>query len=138
MRAQLTFRLLGKPQVYLDSEAITGFRTAKAAALLYYLAATGRGHSREVLAELLWGEMSEAKAKRNLSQVLSLLRKRFEPYLEIKPQHIRFKPDVDYWVDLFEFEQTLGTVDPETTSGRRRAVELYQGDFLEGFYSRSN
>ena len=53
MTARLGLRLLGTPQVHLDDEAITGFRTAKAEALLYYLAVTGQGHSRETLADLL-------------------------------------------------------------------------------------
>ena len=132
---RLRLRLLGTPQVYLDGEAITGFRTAKAEALLYYLAVTGQGHSRETLADLLWSEMPEAKAKRNLTQVLSLLRKRFEPFLEIEPQHVGFKPGVDYWLDVAEFEQILEAVDPKQSPERlRQAVDLYQDDFLEGFY----
>jgi DNA-binding SARP family transcriptional activator len=39
---------------------IAGFISAKAQALLFYLAVTGRPHMRESLASLLWGDMAEA------------------------------------------------------------------------------
>ena len=135
MTARLGLRLLGKPQVHLDGQAITGFRTAKAEALLYYLAVAGQGRPREALANLLWGEMPEAKAKRNLTQILSLLRKRFEPFLEIEPQQVGFKPGTDYWIDVVEFEQMLEAVDPaKSLEQLRQAVDLYRGDFLQGFF----
>jgi len=74
----LHLNLLGKPQITLGETPLTGFGTAKAEALLYYLAITGRPHSRETLADLLWSEMPEAKAKRNLTTTLSTLRKVIE------------------------------------------------------------
>ena len=74
MTGILHLTLLGKPQVTLNETPVSGFRTAKAQALLYYLAVTGRPHSRETLVDLLWGEMPEAKAKRNLTTVLTNLR----------------------------------------------------------------
>ncbi len=135
MTAQLELRLLGKPQVYFDGEAIAGFRTAKAEALLYYLAVTARPHSRESLADLLWDDMPAATAKRNLTKVLSLLRKQFEPYLEIEPQYIGFKAGTVYGLDVAKFEEAIEAGDQETASASlREAVELYQDDFLAGFY----
>ena len=62
MTSRLELKLLGKPQVHLDGQPITGFRTAKAEALLYFLAVTGRLYSRERLVDLLWGEMPEPSA----------------------------------------------------------------------------
>ncbi|MFN8459610.1 MAG: tetratricopeptide repeat protein [Anaerolineae bacterium] len=135
MTTRLELRLLGHPQVQLDGVAVTDFRTAKVEALLYYLAVTGRAHSRESLVTLLWGDMPEATAKRNLTQVLSLLRKRFAPFLEVTSQHIGLKPEAAYGVDVHLFQQELETINPTQELERlRQAVELYQGDFLQDFY----
>lgn len=135
MSPRLELRLLGQPQVLLDDVAITDFRTAKVEALLYYLAVTGQAHSRESLVALLWGEMPETAAKRNLTQVLSLLRKRLAPFLEITPQQISLKPEAAYKLDVHRFEQTLKALDPAPEPDQlRQAIELYQGDFLQGFY----
>lgn len=135
MPPRLELRLLGQPQVQLDGAAITDFRTAKVEALLYYLAVTGQAHSRESLVALLWGDMPETAAKRNLTQVLSLLRKRLAPFLEISPQQIGLKPGVACWVDACAFEQALESGHPAPEPDQlRQAVELYQGDFLQGFY----
>ena len=135
MTGRLELRLLGNPQVQLDGAAVSGFRTAKAEALLYYLTVSGRPHSREHLAALLWGDMPEATAKRNLTQVLSLLRKRFEPFLQIEPQQIGLKPEAAVWVDVRLFQQSLTPANPaQEPDWLAEAVDLYQGDFLAGFY----
>jgi DNA-binding SARP family transcriptional activator len=70
----LTLRLLGQPQVLRHGQPLTGFISVKAQALLFYLAATGRPHSRSALAGLLWGGMPEAQAAKNLRNALSNLR----------------------------------------------------------------
>ena len=77
----LTLRLLGKPQVSLSGAAVAGFISTKAQALLFYLAVTGRPHMREALAGLLWGEMPEAHASKNLRNALSNLRALVGPHL---------------------------------------------------------
>ena len=62
----LEFRLLGTPEVRQNGKLITGITSAKAQALLYYLAMTApKGHPvlpRAVLASLLWGERGEEDA----------------------------------------------------------------------------
>ena len=42
MHNELELTLLGNPEVRLESRPVTGFRSNKAQALLYYLAVTGR------------------------------------------------------------------------------------------------
>lgn len=136
--ARLELRLLGQPQVHFNGVAVNDFRTAKVQALLYYLAVTGRPHGRESLVTLLWGDMPEATAKRNLTQVLSLLRKQFAQVLEITPQQIGLKPEATYWVDVEQFQQTLETIHPAQEPERlRQVVDLYRGDFLQGFYVKA-
>jgi CubicO group peptidase (beta-lactamase class C family) len=49
---------------------VTGFRTSKAQALLYYLAVTGRPYTRPTLAGLFWGDQPEAVAHTSLSKYL--------------------------------------------------------------------
>lgn len=78
----LTLRLLGKPEILLDDQPLTGFRTNKANALLYYLAVTGRRHERDELAQLLWA--NEENAKNSLRVALNNLKK-------MLPDHQRYQ-----------------------------------------------
>ena len=136
MPPQLELKLLGKPQVHIDGEAVTGFHTTKIAALLYYLAVTGRPSSREVLADLLWNDMDEAKAKRNLTQALSHLRRQFEPYLEVGSKSVGLNSEL-VWLDVVEFQQLVeGDAVDEAFTHLRQAVALYRGRFLEDFNVR--
>ena len=75
MPGRLEINLLGNVEILRDGAPITGFRSGKAKALLCYLAVTGHAHQRLVLADLLWGDMPEAKSNVNLRQTLSNLRK---------------------------------------------------------------
>jgi DNA-binding SARP family transcriptional activator len=44
--AKLELFLLGRPQIYVDGQAVTAFNTRKDCALLAYLAVAGTPHSR--------------------------------------------------------------------------------------------
>ena len=46
-------------------------------AFLAYLATTGRAHSREALATLLWPEQDESRGRASLRYTLWTLKKRF-------------------------------------------------------------
>ena len=131
----LQLRLLGNPEVHLDGGKVTGFRTAKAEALLYYLAMTGQEYSRETLADLLWGEMPEATAKRNLTKALSHLRKQVALFLAIEPETIGLDPAMDLWIDATVFEAAVvqGLADGDLAQ-LTQAVQWYRGDLLTGFY----
>jgi len=59
--ARLSLHLLGEPRVTLDGESINPGRR-KVPALLAYLAVTGRRHSRDELAELLYGQQHTTRA----------------------------------------------------------------------------
>ena len=78
--------LLGRPQFLVDGVEATGFNTRKDCALLAYLAATGNAHSREHLAGLLWPDVPEAAARRNLRHSLSYIQKVIGPaWIETDP-----------------------------------------------------
>ena len=68
---ELGLALLGPPVVLRDGTPVT-FDTRKAVALLALLAVTGRGHSRDQLADLLWPEADNAKGRASLRRTLSV------------------------------------------------------------------
>jgi DNA-binding SARP family transcriptional activator/predicted ATPase len=130
----LTLKLFGKPHVTLDGKAVSGFISAKAQVLLFYLAVTGRPHLRESLAGLLWGEMPETQATKNLRNALSNLRALVGPYLLITRDEAAFDRASNYSLDVEAFVSALdGGLAKKDLTTLHSAVELYQGDFLEGF-----
>jgi ABC-type oligopeptide transport system substrate-binding subunit/DNA-binding SARP family transcriptional activator len=113
------------------------FSSSKALALLCYLAVTGRPHARPALAVLLWGDFPEANARNNLRKALAHLRQWVGPHLSITRQAVAFNREPPYWLDVEVFEAGVRGASSETDVERlQEAVELYQGDFLEGFYVR--
>jgi DNA-binding SARP family transcriptional activator/predicted ATPase len=137
MECELHLTLLGNPEVRRDGDLIDGFRSGKAQALLYYLAATGRPHARPALSGLLWGEAPEDKARRNLRQTLSNLRHLVGPHLDITRQAVAFNRHSPYRLDVECFESLATGASPDEHVERLcEAVDLYRGDFLEGFYVR--
>lgn len=107
-------------------------------ALLYYLGTEGRPTPRERLCYLLWSDVADSKARRNLSHLLSHLRKALpasdllstvEDRVYLDPQRL--------WTDVAAFEKTCaeGQKPDGTRSMRSRgeAIALYRGPFLAGF-----
>ncbi len=129
-------RLLGKPQVQLGEKPVAGFISSKAQALLFYLAVTGISHTRESVAALLWGDMPQAHANKNLRNVLSNLRALVGDHLNITRYDVAFNRPAPYWLDVENFLNALGDdASKQDAQNLHRAVELVQGDFLEGFYA---
>ncbi len=135
MRAKLELSLLGTVTITQNGTGISEHIPAKSQALLCYLAVTGRPHSREKLAGLLWGEKSEVKAKANLRKSLSILRRFCEDALIITRPTVAFDRDSGYWLDVEVLESALAEDElaPEKLESLREAVEVYRGEFLEGF-----
>ncbi|MBX0327345.1 tetratricopeptide repeat protein [Oscillochloris sp. ZM17-4] len=134
----LSINLLGSPAVMLDEAPVRGFVSGKAAALLYYLAATGRPHARESLAGLLWPDAPRDRAGRNLRDVLSNLRRLVGPWLEIGRQSVALSADAGVAVDCRLFERAIlaGERTLSASDGAahlRAAVGRYGGEFLAGF-----
>ena len=92
----LKLTLLGAPQLFLNGQRISQQITGKHLALLVYLVVTGRPHRRDALAALLWRDLSNGQARKQLSNVLSDLRKQIDPYLIIKSQEIHFDTTLTY------------------------------------------
>ncbi len=115
--------------MWLDGKRLTSFSTAKTEALLYFLAATGQFHSRETLAGLLWAEMEEGKARRNLTKSLSVLRRLLSPYLIISTQRVGFDSDIAIDLDVAKLEAAVSA-----NGGASNIFSLYRGEFLAGFF----
>ena len=133
----LRFSLLGSPRVLSGDHVLTNFTTTKAQALLFYLAVTAQAapHSRDTLAMLLWGEMTDTQARQNLRAVLPDLRRLVGEYLRIDRQTVAFNRNMPHWLDVavLQHDLTPGR-SPIDLATRQAAVDLYQGEFLSGFY----
>ena len=70
---QLTMRLLGAPEARISGAPLI-LHDHKAKALLYYLAATGRPHTRDYLATFLWSESPGSNARHSLRSSLYHIR----------------------------------------------------------------
>lgn len=131
----LTLKLLGKPQIALDGKPVSGFISAKSQALLFYLAVTARPHTRETLAGLLWSDVPEAQAGKNLRNVLSNLRSLIGVHVLITREDVAFNSGSHYELDVDDFTRAMsGDASKQDLGTLHHAVELYQGDFLAGFY----
>lgn len=133
MTKVLKLSLLGPLQLTLDNKPLRSLVSAKAQALLCYLAVNGRSHSRHALAGLLWGDLPEADARRNLRGVLMKLREDVAPYLHITHQTMAFNANSPHWFDVTLFQQHLADGSIERL---QQAIALYRGDFLEAFFVR--
>ncbi len=129
--------LFGSPTAHVDGQPVTGFRSSKAQALLYYLAVTGQPHMRPTLAGLLWGDQPEAAARASLSKCLSNLRELVRDAVLVERQTVAFNRKQPYHLDTERLLTGLTQPPmPETVHAWQAALAFYRGDFLEGFYVR--
>jgi len=131
MEQELRVRVLGGAELAMSGHPLVELASAKATALLVYLAVTGTGHSRSALAGLLWSDLPEATARANLRLVLTKLRRVLPEHLEVTRQAVALAPGRPVWVDAVEVARAA--------AGERgldellAAVQLCRGELLEGF-----
>ncbi|MEM7113307.1 MAG: BTAD domain-containing putative transcriptional regulator [Chloroflexota bacterium] len=123
----LKLSLLGAYQCELNNEPVQ-LVSAKGKALLAYLAVNGRSYSRTALATLLWSNLPDTDARRNLRVEVMKLRQRVGAYLLTEGQTLAFNSSLPHEIDVVLFEE--GGKNGET------AVSLYRGDFLEDLFVR--
>ncbi len=128
---ELRLALLGPPLVLRDGLPVT-FDTRKAIALLALLAVTGREHSREHLADLLWPEADSAKGRASLRRTLSVTAAAMGAGLTISRAAVTLELAA-VQVDVREFESLIARPD---AASLEQAVQLYRDDFLSGFVLR--
>jgi DNA-binding SARP family transcriptional activator len=147
----LGIQLFGKFSVQRNSLAVNGLAAHKVQELLSYLLVRGnQSHPRESLASVLWADTSTEKSKKYLRQALWHLQAALEEDKDpASPQlltvehdwvHLNLHTDVCIDVDVFElaYETTQDTpgarLDESSAALLKKAVEVYKGDLLEGWY----
>ena len=147
---QLTVSLLGPFQVSLGGEAVTHFGSDTVRALLAYLVMhRGEARRRDALAGLLWPEIPNADALRNLRVTLSRLRDAIRDrdadtsYLDITRRTIQFLDGARCSTDIWTMQRALAATrdhshphldESEVCAQQLQSVvDLYRGEFLAGF-----
>jgi len=146
MEYRWRIELFGSLAVRQGERVLTRFKTQKTAVLLARLACDlQHAHPREVLIDLLWPEADLDAGRQSLSQALSALRRQFEPpgippgaVILADRASVRLNP-AGVSVDVAEFEAALQAAEAAGSDGDRapplaRAVALYRGELLAGFY----
>lgn len=132
----LQIRLLGSAEILHDGEPVAGFRSAKAQALLYYLAAVGRSVTRATLVGLFWADQAEHQARTNLNQTISNLRKVMGDALDVTRQTAAFLPGHDYFLDTERLANAARDAQSLDVDALIAVATLYRGELLEGFQVR--
>jgi len=141
----LEVRLLGGFEVGYRGRPPLRFESRRTRALLAYLVChPGRALPRESLGALLWPEADAATSRHNLRQAFYNLRQTLTPPaggpspLTTRHDGLVFTPPPGAWIDLAVFAEALrrgrephGAIEPRALA---RAVEVYGGDFLAGFW----
>ena len=133
MTKVLKLALLGRLQLNWDEQPMRQLVSAKAQALLCYLAVTGQPHSRQALAGLLWGELPEGDARRNLRGVVMKLRQVVSPCLTISNQTLGFDRGCPYWLDVETLQEAVARSQTGEMQRLREAIGLYRGEFMADF-----
>jgi DNA-binding SARP family transcriptional activator len=108
-------------------------RSAKATALLAYLAVTGTPVSRDRLTDLLWPQSLPDAARKNLRNTLWAIRKALgdEVFAATDPDRLALSAHV--WTDVAAFEAAARAT---AVDELRAAVELYRAPLLDGLLLR--
>jgi DNA-binding SARP family transcriptional activator len=121
------------------------------ALLAYFLLQRHRMHSREILAGIFWGEQNQQKARGSLNTAIWKLKKALEPQgipagTYLKNTHsgeVGFNQESRHWLDVEVFEEKFNriltcpfqTVREIHIGDLEKALSLYKGELLEGFYN---
>ncbi len=130
----LYLAVMGRLRLGWSDGSVLELKSGKARALLCYLAVSKRPFTRPHLAALLWGELPEADARRNLRGVALKLRRAVGDYLIIDHQTLAFNNNLAHEMDTAVFHSHLAANQTRTTL--YQAIALYRDDFLDGFHIR--
>src|SRR4051794_29205692 len=128
---EVRIRVLGAAELTVGGRPPAELASAKAAALVFYLAVTGTPHSRSALAGLLWSDLPEPTARANLRLILTKLRRALPDHLSATRQTVALDARHPVWVDAAEVARAATA---ESDGGELlTAVRLCRGDFLDCF-----
>lgn len=119
--------------------------SVKTTALLSFLALQRTPQTRQKLMGLLWADLPEKNAARNLRHALWNLKKSLAlsgtACIHTTHHAVAFEPAAGFWLDASEFRgacETLERAESLTAMEMESlgaVVELYRGDLLDGFYA---
>ncbi|MBI1876879.1 MAG: AAA family ATPase, partial [Chloroflexi bacterium] len=135
--SHLRLACLGPPRAWLDEQPLS-FPTRKALALLLYLAVAGGVQPRPKLMALFWPESDAERGRSALRATLAYLRRAFDMvsldssqvFLRIEADAIGFNFESDFELDVRLVEAAAGET---RLAAHQKVLELYRGDFLDGF-----
>lgn len=141
----LEIRLLGGFELGREGRVLDQLPLRAARSLFAYLVLNReRAHTRDLLAGTFWPDFDDSRARRRLSQALWQVQTTIgeddaDRYLIGTPDTVRFNPDASFWLDVDQFEAELAQEEAAGTRAEEgehlaRAVDLYRGDLLAGFY----
>jgi predicted ATPase/DNA-binding SARP family transcriptional activator/Tfp pilus assembly protein PilF len=141
--SRVTVVLLGPPRLERDGKPIE-VSTRKAIALLAYLVATQRRHSRESLAALFWPDYDTPHARGALRNTLYELNKALGGAgLDITREDVGFTASEELNLDALEFQRRIkecrrhdhapAAVCGACLEALAKAAAQYRDDFLAGF-----
>jgi len=120
-------RFLGPARIERDGEPL--LTSPKLQAVLGYLAVEEGPVPREHLADLFWGDKPEERGRANLSWALHHLSTSLPGCFDADRYTVQFRQPSDCWSDVDAFQTLARRNDLDALAA---AVDLYQGDFLEG------
>lgn len=126
--------LLGSLEVVKDGEPQELPPSRKARALLAYLVATGRPHSRSSLCDIFWRDVSDPRAglRWALSKIRSVVDVEDRRRIVASRDRIGFEA-AGAGVDLDRVRREVPSAPSDaSTEGLRRAAEAFRGEFLDG------
>ncbi|NUM43477.1 MAG: hypothetical protein HUU38_02140 [Anaerolineales bacterium] len=144
-------RLFGRFRLELEGGEPFEIESRKAQELLCYLLIhRNRSHARETLAETIWGESPDSRAKKYLRQALWQVQSAFAaitdphipPLILADTEWIQINPEADIWLDVAQLEeadlnargQHGKDLPQEVYQKVKCATENYHGEMLEGWY----
>jgi adenylate cyclase len=120
--------VLGRFEARWSDGAPVDLPSKKARAMLAYLAVeSGRPHTRDRLAGLLWAETGDERARHNLRQALSAIRRRCGLVIVSRGDSLELDR-ASCSADVVDFEKLART---DSTDELRACLDLYRGDLLE-------
>ena len=128
--------LLGQFEIKLDGRRVVLAARAAQSLLAYLMLSAGTPHRREKLAGLLWSELPEENARRNLRHEIWRIRKALvspnapnAEYILSDEFTLTFNRDAPFWLDAAQFQHS--STDLETLLSN---LSLYRGELLPGMY----
>src|SRR6056297_2415831 len=120
----LNVKMLGRSKVKIEEEVIE-FPYKKVEGLLYYLLLEKKA-DRNKVASLLWGDMPDSSARKNLRNAIYQLRKSIGKDYILSPNRFKLKindsKDINSDLDCFL-----------DGSNNEDKIEIYEGEFLTNF-----